>query len=57
MTDFLKRCFEKWYAEQITKLLEGQDIETAALQPIDLGLPILKEGAGGKVDGGVSRLL
>ena len=41
--DFLKRRFEEWYAEQITQQLEGQDIETAVLQPIDLGLPALKE--------------
>ena len=41
--DFLEPCFEEWYAEQIIKQPEGQDIETAVLQPIDLGLPALKE--------------
>ena len=41
--DFLKCRLEEWYAKQITKQLEGQDIETAVLQPIDLSLPALKE--------------
>ena len=41
--DFLEHCFEEWYAEQNTKQPEGQDIETAVLQPINLGLPALKE--------------
>ena len=41
--DFLKRCFGDWYAEQIRTQLEGNDIESTDLQPINLGLPALKE--------------
>lgn len=44
--DFLREKFQQWYSEQVLKQLEGQDItdiETAELQPIDLGLPALKE--------------
>ena len=52
--DFLKRCFEEWYAEQ-TKQLEGKDIETAVLQPIELGRTTCSEGTGCKVDGGVGK--
>lgn len=41
--DILKRRFEEWYAEQITKQLEGKDIESTDLQPINLGMPLMKE--------------
>ena len=41
--DFLKRCFEEWYSEQVTKQLEGRDVESTQLEPVSLGLPILKE--------------
>lgn len=41
--DFLKRCFEDWYSQQISKQLEGRDVESAILQPIDLSMPVLKE--------------
>ena len=41
--DFLKRCFGDWYAEQIQRQLEENDIESTALQPINLGLPMMKE--------------
>ena len=41
--DLLKRCFRDWYAEQIEKQLEGNDIESTDLQPMNLGLPALKE--------------
>lgn len=42
--DFIKREFEQWYAEQVMQQLQGQeDIETAELQEINLGLPALKE--------------
>ena len=40
---FLKRCFEEWYAQEITKQLDGRDIESTELTPINLGLPALKE--------------
>ena len=43
--DFLRRRFEDWYSQQITitKQLQGSEIESVDLQPINLGLPILKE--------------
>ena len=42
--DFIKREFEQWYAEQVMQQLQGQeDIETAELQEINLGLLALKE--------------
>ena len=44
--EYLKRQFDQWYSEQVMKQLEGQDIddlEMVELQPIDLGLPALKE--------------
>ena len=42
-TKDLKRCFGDWCAEQIQKKLEGNYIESTDLQPINLGLPTLKE--------------
>ena len=45
--DFLKRKFEEWYAEEINNQLQDEDVETATLEPIDLGMPIMKE-LGGK---------
>ena len=41
--DFLRRWFEDWYSQQITKQLHGNEIESVDLQPINLGLPVLKE--------------
>lgn len=44
--DFIKREFEQWYSEQVMKQLEGKDtsdLEDIELQPIELGLPALKE--------------
>ena len=39
--DFLKRCFEQWYYEQIAnQLAESDDLE---IQPVDLRLQTLKE--------------
>ena len=40
--DFLKRRFEAWYAEEIQKQLDGNDIESTELAPVDLSLPRLK---------------
>ena len=41
--DFLKRCFENWYAEQVTAQLDGREMESTDLEPISLSLPVLKE--------------
>jgi hypothetical protein len=41
--DFLKRCFEDWYAEQVTTQLDGTDTESTDLEPVSLSLPVLKE--------------
>ena len=31
---FLKKQFEMWYSDQVTQQLEGQDIDTFAVEPI-----------------------
>ena len=41
--DFLKRRFKDWYSEQLTKQLKGKEIKSTDLEPISLGLPVLKE--------------
>ena len=42
--DFLKRCFEQWYYEQIAnQLAESDDLEDIEIQPVDLRLQTLKE--------------
>lgn len=41
--DFLKSRFQDWYSEQLAKQFEGRDIESTDLQPINLGLPLMKE--------------
>ena len=38
---FLKAKFEEWYALKLAEQLQGSSIEE--LEPINLGLPILKE--------------
>ena len=41
--DFLRRQFENWYTAQIMKQLDGKDIETSELEPIDLSMKAVKE--------------
>ena len=41
--DFLKRKFEAWYSEEITKQIHGKDIDSVELEPIKLCLASLKE--------------
>ena len=41
--NFLKRRFEDWYSQQLAKQFEGRDVVSTDLQPISLGLPVLKE--------------
>ena len=44
--EYLKRQFEQWYSRKVMEQLEGRDLddlEAAELQPINLGMPILKE--------------
>ena len=41
--DFLKRCFEEWYAGELMKQLDDKENEAVDLEPINLGLPMLKE--------------
>ena len=55
--EILKRKFQEWYSGEIMKQLEGKDVENAELQPIDLGMPVLKELKWFKVDGGDVRIL
>lgn len=40
---FLKNEFELWYSEKVMTQLTGQDIETAEVEAINLGLPVLKQ--------------
>ena len=47
----MKRKFEEWYLGEIMKQLDGKDIEFAELQPIKLGMHVLKElGVKGMVE-------
>ena len=41
--DFLRNKFEEWYTEQIVKQLEGQDLDTSTLVPIDVSSAVMKE--------------
>ena len=44
--EYLRREFEIWYSEEVMKQLEGKDLEDlgeADLEPINMGMPILKE--------------
>lgn len=35
--DFLKRKFEQWYLDEVTKLLEGvKNIQAMEIQPVDM---------------------
>ena len=44
--EYLKKEFEDWYSEQVMQQLDGKDIddlESTEIQPINLGMPVLKE--------------
>lgn len=42
--DFLRQKFQDWYSDQIAKQLEQEsNMEAVELQPVDFGLPIMKE--------------
>ena len=42
--DFLKRKFERWYSDEVTKQLQGaSDVESAQIQPVDLCVAAVKE--------------
>ena len=41
--DYIKRCFEEWYASEIVKQLEESEDEEVSLQPVNLSFPVLKE--------------
>ena len=41
--DFLKGKFQEWYSTQVMEQLEGQDIETSEIKPIDLSMAVLRE--------------
>ena len=40
---FLKKKFEMWYSDQVTQQLEGLDMDTVAVEPIDLSMGMVKE--------------
>ncbi len=51
--NFLRRKFQEWYSEQISdQLQDGQELSSFELDPIALGLPIMKETVAGWVVGG-----
>ena len=41
--DFLRRKFQEWYSEQVMKQMEGMEIESCEIKPIDLSMSVLKE--------------
>lgn len=41
--EFLKKKFQEWYSNKISKQLEVEDVEAAQLKLIDMCLPIMKE--------------
>ena len=42
--DFLKRKFEHWYSNEVTKQLQGvSDVELVEIQPVDLSMAAIKE--------------
>ena len=44
--EYLKKQFDEWYSEMVIEQLDGKDmddLESAEIQPINLGMPILKE--------------
>ena len=41
--DFLRAKFQEWYSNQVMEQLEGQDVDMADIQPIDLRMTVLKE--------------
>lgn len=44
--EYLRREIEKWYSDKVIKQLEGKDLdnlEEAELEPINMGMPVLKE--------------
>jgi hypothetical protein len=41
--DFLRRKFEEWFTEEIMKQLEGKDLDSSDLEPINLGSAVVKE--------------
>ena len=43
MKSFRKEQFQKWYAEQVTHQLDGEDVETVPLEPIKLSMAMMKE--------------
>ena len=40
---YLQQQFQDWYSKQISDQLEGEDVGTAVLEPVDLSLPSMKE--------------
>ena len=41
--DVLKRRFEEWHSGEVMKQLDGKEDEATEMQPINLGLPMLKD--------------
>ena len=43
VNDFLRRCFGEWYSGEVMKQLDENVNEAMDLEPINLGLPMMKE--------------
>ena len=44
--DYIKHCFEEWYANEIVQQLEENEngeVEEVCPKPVNLSLPLLKE--------------
>ena len=57
--EYLKKEFEDWYSEQVMQQLDGKDmddLESTEIQPINLGMPILKEISAKWLDGMVEYI-
>ena len=57
--EYLKQNFEDWYSEQVIQQLDGKDmddLESTEIQPINLGMPILKEVSAKWLDGMVEHI-
>ena len=40
---FLKEQFQNWYSEQVTRQLDGEDVENVDLEPVELSMAVMKE--------------
>ena len=41
--DYLRAHFVEWYSQEVTKQLDGRDLEDIAIQPINLSMLVMKK--------------